>query len=181
VSCVVVGTFHRWTGAGIFAGLISLAAPARAECPNSCEIAVDETVIDPPDGGCAHVRVVEDTCDCGIFLEVGNVCASPLVARDFTFDSCDTTPPQDDCASLEPDMLGRFHDSRGSEGSDELLLTLDGERGTETILVRSHVAELGTGGCGCSVVGQRGDLPGLWQLFLTVVSASLLRRRLLTR
>ena len=124
------------------------------------------------------MRVVEDTCDCGAFVEVGNDCASPLVARDFSFDSCDT---QDDCATLEPGALGRFHDSRGSEGSDELVLTLEGERGTETILVRSRVVEFNTGGCGCGVVGQRREGPGLWQLLFTVVSASLLRRRPFTR
>jgi len=139
----------------IVLGSISLPRVALAACPNSCELAVGQPILDPP-LPCAGEQARPETCDCGVSLQVGNGCQQPIEAVDFRFDTCwsssqDSNDFEHNCSVVQPDKIGTVKARLGDIGARELTFRLRSNGVEHTLKVTSSVTSLGKDAGTCSI------------------------------
>lgn len=160
-----------WVGLGISLAATCLLAPspAHAGCLQVCTLTVDQPEI-TPELACVSIEAKPQTCDCSIFLEVSNACAS-AISLPFADGFCDATS----------ELEGRCIVQPGEQGAAKLRLRELGEKTFDIELIDSddnkhlihataHVTSLDDG-CYCTVPGGGGRLASTRGL---VIAAALL-------
>jgi len=156
------------------------ARSAAAGCPNVCDMSLDVARIEPA-LACAGLKASPQDCDCGVDLDLGNGCESPIEAVDFKFDLCwsPSAAPSSyvrDCTVLPVAEQGSLELKLNATGVSERRLTLQHQGAQHQIIVATNVTSLGDEGCLCSAPGARSGSLGL----LAIASALMLvaaRRR----
>jgi MYXO-CTERM domain-containing protein len=142
--------------AATVSAMVSCAHVAHAGCPNACTLATKPVAAADPPLECMRVTATDETCDCGVFVDVINDCAEPLAAVGFTFDNCfprvGSSEGQGPCVTLAPRAHGNVRwkfEVPGGTGAKERVLALKHAEAEHSVRVAATVSAFGSDG-GCS-------------------------------
>jgi hypothetical protein len=162
--------------------LVVLVAPrARAGCRNVCDLTVSQATIDPPID-CLTVKLIAETCDCGVYTTITNGCPDTLSATDFQFENCGPVggfSTGNQCPSISAGQQGEetltIPESSGT-GARSFTQHLEEAGVTSTLTVMANVTSFGAG-CACSVPRRGRTSGGTLGLVLTGVAITVAGRR----
>jgi len=163
--------------------LAALARPAKAGCPNVCQIAQPAVAISPA-LDCASFSQSAETCDCGLLVTMTNNCPNAINAVDFTFNSCvaagGSTALTQPCPSVAPGMKATVLVRASGDGAKSWPLHLNTAMTDYTATATADVSAFSSGGSSCSVARGEPESPQIASGMWTIVLATLLvigRRR----
>lgn len=163
--------------------LAAYARPAKAGCPNVCQIAQPSVAISPA-LDCASFSASGETCDCGLLATMTNNCTGAIDAVDFTFNSCvavsGSTVLTQPCPSVAPGMRATLRLRASGDGTKSWPLHLNTAMTDYTATATADVSGFSAGGSSCSVARGAGESSQIASGTWTIVLATLLvigRRR----
>jgi hypothetical protein len=145
-----------WAGAVLVAAWVASTQPARAGCPNVCDLTVSAAPTIDPAIPCLTALPNAATCNCGVILVVTNHCPDVVNATDFQFTSCGApgaAPTDYQCPSLQPGQQGEevlAIPSSSGIGAKSWTLHVQEGGAVSAITVDANVTSFGAG-CACGI------------------------------
>lgn len=158
----VKGATVRAVGVRFVSGLVASAVvlygeTAFAGCPSTCVIEASPAVVDPA-LACASFTVVEDTCGCGVKVDVSNGCPTSLEFSDTVFRRCgpeSNSLSRDNCAMLGPGEVATNHEFLAEgDGHGVFVMTFTADGVEHRARIEAEVSDFDDSPGGCSFSGR---------------------------